>query len=100
MLGEYCGREGRGRSGQAHTPPVTPDTVLAEVPARQLGTTSQCRGLVGVIGGQWVWPGQASCSLMLPTLGPSGRLLPKLKVHTRPASLMLPCTKESAKRAG
>ena len=55
MLGEYCGREGRGRSGQAHTPPVTPDTVLAEAPARQLGTESQCQGLVGVIGGQWGW---------------------------------------------
>ena len=30
MLGEYCGREGRGQSGQGHTSPVTPDTVLAE----------------------------------------------------------------------
>lgn len=108
MLGEYCGREGRGRSGRAHTSPVTPDTVLAEAPAllgvlglpRQLGTESQCQGLVGVVGGQWGWPGQASCLLMLPTLGPSGHLLPKLKLHTRPASLMHPGAKEPAERAG
>lgn len=53
-------------------------------------------GLLEDSGGGW----QALCLLMLPTLGPSGHLLPKLKVHTRPASLMHPCTKESAKRAG
>lgn len=108
MLGEYCGREGRGQSGQGHTSPVTPDTVLAEAPAllgvlgwpQQLGTEFQHQGLVGVTGGQWAWPGQASCLLMLPTLGPSGHLLPKLKIHTQPASLMHPCAKEPAERAG
>lgn len=35
MLGEYCGREERGQSGQGHTMlPVKPDPVLATVLGR------------------------------------------------------------------
>lgn len=55
-----------------------------------VSTSRPCGGYWRTVG----WPGQASCLLMLPTLGPSGDLLPKLKMHTRPASLMQPCTKE------
>ena len=61
MLGEYCGREGRGQSEQGHTSPVKPDTALAKMlellrkcelgqPQRP-GTKFQCQGLVGLIRG-------------------------------------------------
>ena len=69
MLGEYCGREGRGQSGQGHASPITLDTVLAEAPA-----------LLGCWAGHSSWAPSFNVRASWGLLEDSGRGLGRLHV--------------------